>query len=138
MPSSLPTKLVVIISTAVICLIGCASSTERDAFTRLNRVHKDVEAATLVGTTYAQFEVLVRTLAAEILVARDQVTSDNGKTRLQGYTRAIDIYGDSLTVWRARILNSGASAILVLMTHGLSNGEEPSYLTLCGRRRAVR
>ena len=47
--------------------------------------------------TYARFGELLQSLAAEVLVANENVTSTRGRDRVRGYSRAIEIYMESLT-----------------------------------------
>lgn len=87
-------------------LAACGNPTEKAALARLDEAHKALQAAVQVGVTYVRFGELLQALAAEVLVAADKVTSEQGRERLTGYARAIEIYKDSMTLWRARLDSS--------------------------------
>jgi len=71
-------------------------------FEKLHRTARAVEGATAVGVTYREFASLIQQFATELIVVRDQL-SDGDAGAYQECAQALEVYKDSLTLWRRKV-----------------------------------
>lgn len=83
---------------------GCTNpDVDRTKFDATYRAAKAVESAANVGVNYQRFSEVVQAFTTELSIAKDKATSDKERELVSSYTKALDPYRDSLTVWAWKI-----------------------------------
>jgi hypothetical protein len=98
------------ISVLFLCIAGALVWPYVRSFTldqaKLEHVYrsaKTIEASTGVGLTYAKLYELIQQFATELLIGRDKRPTPRELEMLNRYGEALNMYRDSLTLWRIKI-----------------------------------
>jgi hypothetical protein len=76
---------------------------DQEKLERVYRSAKTIEASTGVGLTYAKLYELIQQFGTELLIARDKRPTPRELELLDHYAEALNMYRDSLTLWRIKI-----------------------------------
>jgi hypothetical protein len=97
-------RLFVILALGVVAGAACSSPPVKAVdFEPTYKAASAITSATGVGVGYAAFSDLVRTLAAELDLARVKASTPEEQSIVDAADRAIAAYKDSLAVWSLKI-----------------------------------
>jgi hypothetical protein len=92
---------------AIVGALGCRiDRVDQDRFEPLYRAGKAIGGSTAVGVNQMRFSELLQNLATEVLVASDRAQTDSEKRMTAAYAEAMEIYRQSLEVWREPLLSA--------------------------------
>lgn len=89
-------------------LVGCsaAPTINQKVFEPVYRAAKTIEGATGPGVTYPKFGELLQQLNTELVIARDQVKSDDEKKLLAQFGEVLEAYNFSMVLWKQKLEHS--------------------------------
>jgi hypothetical protein len=76
---------------------------DQQKFEPLYRAGKAIEGATSVGVSYLKLGELLQGLATEVLVYKDRTNGEEEELLVALHAKALQIYKDSLVVWKPKI-----------------------------------
>lgn len=98
-------NVTLLIALGAAALASCVQPPEqiRAKFEAVYRSSKAIEGGIRIGISYLRFSESLHTFSTELLVAEERGNSPREKELVRSYRRLLDIYLDSLKVWRHKV-----------------------------------
>lgn len=86
----------------VMLFVACGPS-KRVKYEALYRAAKTLAASTSTGVNYSDFTNRVQALETEVMISKDKANTSDQVYMVAAYAKLLDIYKDSINVWKWKI-----------------------------------